>query len=85
MHNFKRYPLLIDPSGQALDFILQYYKKIKRTSFTDESFMKSLENALRFGQQLLVQDVEKIDPVLNSVLNKELHNTGGRVLITVGD
>jgi len=50
MHNFNRYPLLIDPSGQALDFLLQYYKKIKRTSFTDESFMKSLENSLRFGQ-----------------------------------
>ena len=29
--------------------------------------------------------MEKIDPVLNSVLNKELHKTGGRVLITVGD
>lgn len=29
--------------------------------------------------------MEKIDPILNSVLNKELHKTGGRVLIRVGD
>lgn len=34
--------------------------------------MKHLETAIRFGLPLLVQDVEKIDPVLNSVLNKEV-------------
>ena len=47
--------------------------------------MKSLETALRFGSELLVEDVEKIDPVLNSVLNKEVHRNGGRVLIRLGD
>ena len=33
----------------------------------------------------MIQDVEKIEPVLNSVLNKEIVKTGGRVLIRVGD
>lgn len=47
--------------------------------------MKHLETAIRFGLPLLVQDVERIDPVLNSVLNKEVHKTGGRILIRVGD
>lgn len=32
-----------------------------------------------------MQDVEHIDPVLNSVLNKEVHKAGGRILIRVGD
>lgn len=32
--------------------------------------MKSLESCLRFGYPLLVQDVERIDPILNPVLNK---------------
>ena len=41
--------------------------------------------ALRFGNPLLVQDVENYDPILNPVLNKELKRTGGRVLITLGD
>jgi dynein heavy chain 1 len=79
--------LIIDPSGQALEYVLSFYKdkKISSTSFADDSFMKNLETALRFGCPLLVQDVEKIDPILNSVLNKELHKTGGRVLIRVGD
>ncbi len=60
-------------------------KKIAKTSFLDASFMKNLESALRFGCPLLVQDVEHIDPVLNPVLNKEIHKTGGRVLIKLGD
>jgi dynein heavy chain 1 len=47
--------------------------------------MKNLESALRFGFPLLVQDVEHIDPVLNPVLNKEIHKTGGRILIKLGD
>jgi dynein heavy chain 1, cytosolic len=44
-----------------------------------------LESALRFGSPLLIQDVENIDPILNSVLNKELRRTGGRVLIKLGN
>jgi len=47
--------------------------------------MKQLESSIRFGYPLLVQDVEHIDPVLNSVLNKEVHKAGGRILIRVGD
>lgn len=47
--------------------------------------MKNLETSLCFGCPLLVQDVEKVDPILNSVLNKEIYKTGGRILIRVGD
>ena len=54
-------------------------------SFLDDSFRKNLESALRFGNPLLVQDVENYDPILNPVLNHELRKTGGRVLITLGD
>lgn len=87
LKRYNRYPLVIDPSGQAIEFLLSFYKdaKIVRTSFTDEAFLKHLETCLRFGCPILVQDVEKIDPILNSVLNKEVHNQGGRPLIRVGD
>ena len=54
-------------------------------SFLDDAFRKNLESALRFGNPLLVQDVESYDPILNPVLNRELRRTGGRVLITIGD
>jgi dynein heavy chain 1 len=84
---YNRYPLIIDPSEQALEFILNNYadQKIQKTSFVDDAFMKQLESSIRFGYPLLVQDVEKYDPILNSVLNKEIHKANGRVLIRVGD
>lgn len=87
LQRFNRYPLIIDPAGQATEFLKQFYatKKLNSTSFTDSNFLKTLESALRFGYPILVQDVEKIDPIMNSLLNKEIHRTGGRNLIRIGD
>ncbi|CEM30134.1 unnamed protein product [Vitrella brassicaformis CCMP3155] len=52
---------------------------ILETSFADTSFMKSLQSALQFGTQLLVEDVERVDPILlNPVLTRK---QGGRVLL----
>lgn len=83
---YSRYPLIIDPTGQATTFLLNEYKdrKITVTSFLDEAFLKVLESALRFGNTLLIQDVEHLDPILNPVLNREIRRTGGRVLIRLG-
>ena len=38
-----RFPLIIDPSGQAIDFVMNKYKsaKIQKTSFLDKAFMKN--------------------------------------------
>lgn len=87
LHRFNRYPLIIDPTGQATTFLMNHYKerKITVTSFLDEAFLKVLESALRFGNPLLIQDVEHLDPILNAVLNKEIRRTGGRVLIRLGN
>jgi dynein heavy chain 1, cytosolic len=87
LQRFNKYPLIIDPAGQATDFIKNFYsnKKLNTTSFSDSNFLKTLESALRFGYPILVQDVEKIDPIMNSLLNKEIHKTGGRNLIRIGD
>ncbi|KAG7090771.1 Cytoplasmic dynein 1 heavy chain 1 [Marasmius oreades] len=86
LKRFNRYPLIIDPTGQATTFLMNEYKdrKITVTSFLDEAFLKILESALRFGNPLLIQDVEHLDPILNAVLNKEIRRTGGRVLIRLG-
>jgi hypothetical protein len=69
---YNRYPLVIDPSGQATEFLMAQFaeRKISKTSFLAPTFLKDLEAALRFGTALLVEDVESIDPVLNPVLNR---------------
>ena len=87
LKRFNRYPLIIDPSGRVTEF-LQNGSKERRltvTSFLDDSFIKQLESSLRFGNPILIQDAEHLDPVLNHVLNKEYQKTGGRVLIPLGE
>eukprot|EP00730_Choanoeca_flexa_P004836 TRINITY_DN11816_c0_g3_i1.p1 TRINITY_DN11816_c0_g3~~TRINITY_DN11816_c0_g3_i1.p1 ORF type:complete len:1768 (+),score=556.53 TRINITY_DN11816_c0_g3_i1:318-5306(+) len=81
-----RYPMVIDPAGQAIDFILKQNaaSKMSKTSFHDKSFRKTLESALRFGTPLLVQQAESYDALLNPVLNKEVKRNAGRVLIQLG-
>ena len=87
LKRYCRYPLIIDPSGEALEFIMKDYqdKRIMSTSFLDDAFRKQLESALRFGNPLLVHDVDRYDALLNPVLNRELRRAAGRVLVTLGD
>ena len=81
-----RFPLVIDPSGQAISFLMKRHRngKIQTTSFLDKAFTKTLAGAVRFGTTLLVENVESIDPIMNPILNKELQRTGGRTLVRIG-
>lgn len=74
MSRYIRYPLVIDPSDQAFKYVMNHYKsrKIQKTSFNDVDFLARISEGLQYGVPILVQDVEKIDPVMNSVLNKEV-------------
>uniref|UniRef100_A0A7S1KNU3 Dynein heavy chain, cytoplasmic n=1 Tax=Percolomonas cosmopolitus TaxID=63605 RepID=A0A7S1KNU3_9EUKA len=87
MERFNRYPLIIDPTGQAVEFLMNQmrHKKIVKTSFVDPGFLKSLESCLRWGTPLLVQDAEALDPILNPILNREFRRVGGRTLVGVGN
>jgi dynein heavy chain 1 len=86
LKRFNRYPLIIDPSGRVTEFLQRECKdrRLTITSFLDDSFTKQLESSLRFGNPILIQDAEHLDPILNHVLNKEYQKTGGRVLIQLG-
>ncbi|KAK7927737.1 dynein heavy chain [Apiospora marii] len=86
LKRFNRYPLIIDPSGRVIEFLQKECKdrRLTVTSFLDDSFTKQLESSLRFGNPILIQDAEHLDPILNAVLNKEYQKTGGRVLIQLG-
>ena len=86
LKRFNRYPLIIDPSSRVTEFLRQEHqgRKLTVTSFLDDTFTKQLESALRFGNPILIQDAEHLDPILTHVLNKEYQRTGGRVLIQLG-
>lgn len=56
-------------------------RKMCQIGYSDANFIKILEKCLRFGLPILIHNVEKLDPILNSLLNKEVIKQGGRSLV----
>lgn len=86
LNRFNRYPLIIDPSGTVTQFLQNQHRdrRLTVTSFLDSNFSKQVESALRFGNPILIQDAEYLDPLLNHVLNREYQKVGGRTLVQLG-
>ena len=63
LHRFNRYPLIIDPSGQAVEYLLKQnqHRRIHTTSFLDLNFMKHLESALRLQRVEAVATCNKLE------------------------
>ena len=89
----ERWPLMIDPQVQANKWIRNMERKerdrreIKVVKQNDKDFNKALENCLRNGVPLLLEDVgENLPAVLDPVLQKNLIDQGaGRYAIRIGD
>ena len=72
-----RYPLLIDPQGQALNWIRRHEKDRLPAagvmSFTNDKLKDTLEYCMMEGKALIIAGVEEdIDPMLTPVLEKQV-------------
>ena len=71
--NCRRWPLIIDPQGQANKWIKHLWAdhNIQTTKLTESNFLKTLENSIRFGQPVLLENIEEeLDPALEPILLK---------------
>ena len=60
--------------------------KITTSRITDKNMLRDLENCIRIGKPLLIEDIgELLDPALETVLQKATFKQGGRLLIRLGD
>jgi dynein heavy chain len=56
------------------------------TRLTHPNMLRTLENCIRIGQPLLLEDIgEFLDPALEPVLQKAVFKQSGRLLIHLGD
>ncbi|XP_076020504.1 dynein axonemal heavy chain 3-like [Genypterus blacodes] len=86
--NSRRWPLMIDPQGQANKWIKNMEKanKIALIKMTDENYMRTLENSINFGTPVLLENVgEELDAVLEPVLLKQTFKQQGVEYIKLGD
>ncbi|ALC38670.1 Dhc36C [Drosophila busckii] len=88
MKNARRWPLMIDPQGQANKWIKNYEKsnKLCVIRLNQPDYTRVLENAIQFGLPVLLENIgEELDPVLEAVLLKQLFKQGGALCIKLGD
>eukprot|EP00818_Percolomonas_sp_WS_P004750 CAMPEP_0117444502 /NCGR_PEP_ID=MMETSP0759-20121206/5277_1 /TAXON_ID=63605 /ORGANISM="Percolomonas cosmopolitus, Strain WS" /LENGTH=4349 /DNA_ID=CAMNT_0005236577 /DNA_START=155 /DNA_END=13203 /DNA_ORIENTATION=- len=75
-----RWPLFIDPQGQATKWIK---KKEEESGFlvikmNDPHLIKTIEKAIQIGTAVIIENIgEEIDPALNPLLLKQIFKVGG--------
>ena len=83
----RRWPLMIDPQGQANRWIRNMFAQanLQIIKLTEKDFLRTLENAIRYGAPVLLENVEEeLDPSLEPVLLKQVFKKGGQYLIRLG-
>lgn len=69
----ERYPLFIDPQGEANKWlkVKEKSKELKILRFSDPHYLKSLQTAIASGFPVLIEEItERLEPSLDSVLQK---------------
>uniref|UniRef100_A0A2K5C5A9 Dynein axonemal heavy chain 12 n=1 Tax=Aotus nancymaae TaxID=37293 RepID=A0A2K5C5A9_AOTNA len=88
VNNSRRWPLMIDPQGQANKWIKNSEKEnqLSVIKLSDSDYMRTLENCIQFGNPLLLENVgEELDPSLEPLLLRQTFKQGGIECIRLGE
>lgn len=93
MSKGRRYPLLIDPQGQANRYIKKMGKDlflnpndIDIIKLSDKNFLRTLEMGVRHGKWILLENIlESLDAALEPLLLQQKFRQGGTEMIKIGD
>ena len=86
--NARRWPLMIDPQGQANKWVKnsERERNLQVVKLTQPDYMRTLENCIQFGTPVLIENVgEELDPSLEPLLLKQTFKQGGVWCIKLGD
>ncbi|XP_048258404.1 dynein axonemal heavy chain 1-like isoform X3 [Haliotis rufescens] len=84
----RRWSLFIDPQGQANKWIknMERDNGLDIIKLSDRDFLRSLENAIRFGKPCLLENVGiELDPALEPILLRQTFKQQGSTVIKLGD
>lgn len=77
----RRWPLMIDPQGQAVTWIKNMEKDngLVVTKLSESDFLRQLENAIQFGKPVMLENVgEELDPALEPLLLQQTFKHSGK-------
>jgi dynein heavy chain len=88
INHSQRWPLMIDPQGQANKWIknLEKSANVHVIKLSQSDYMRILETAIQFGQPVLLENIgEELDAALEPLLLKQTFKSGGLLCIRLGD
>jgi dynein heavy chain len=86
--NSRRWPLMIDPQGQANVWVrnMEAENKLVVMKLTDSDYLRQLEIALQFGTPVLLENVqEELPAALEPVLLRQTFKKGGTIMMKLGE
>ncbi|KAI9206289.1 dynein heavy chain and region D6 of dynein motor-domain-containing protein [Polychytrium aggregatum] len=84
----RRWPLFIDPQGQANKWVKNMEKsnRLAVIKLSDSDYVRTLENSIQFGTPVLLENIgEEIDSVLEPLLTKQIFKQSGVLCIRLGE
>ncbi|KAJ3049383.1 Dynein heavy chain 7, axonemal [Rhizophlyctis rosea] len=84
----RRWPLFIDPQGQANKWVknLEKANRLSVIKLSDSDYVRQLENAIQFGTPVLLENIgEEVDSVLEPLLTKQIFKQSGVMCIRLGE
>ena len=84
----RRWPLMIDPQGQANNWIKNMEKDrgLDVIKLSEKDYLRTLENGVRFGRAVLLENIgEELEAALEPLLLKQVFKDGSNDVIKIGD
>ncbi|KAJ3194173.1 Dynein heavy chain 3, axonemal [Irineochytrium annulatum] len=84
----RRWPLFIDPQGQANKWVknMEKQNRLAIIKLSDGDYVRTLENAIQFGTPVLLENIgEEVDSVLEPLLTKQIFKQSGVMCIRLGE
>ena len=88
IQNCIHWPYIIDPQSQANIWIRNFWKvgQLVICKMNDSELFMKIEQCIRFGKPFLIENVEEwLDPILDSVFQKDIYKKGFNLMIKLGD
>ncbi|KAG2469298.1 DYH7 protein, partial [Polypterus senegalus] len=84
----QRWPLMIDPQGQANKWIksMEKVNKLHVCKATDHDYLRVLSNCIQFGTPMLLENLsEELDPLLEPLLLRQTFRHNGMEFLRLGE
>jgi len=84
----RRWPLMVDPETQANKWVKTRHAAdgLSIIKLTEKDYLRTLENAIRFGKPVLLENVqEELDASLEPLLLQQTYKQGGQLMLNLGD